>query len=123
MMNATPLQFGVLSAIGQISQLFQPHGTLVTKRRRKRKGVVLALQCDGRGIVLLYGVLLFIIPLRSPIDVFLLLFLLSVSHLAVAENAWIGWMLDLVLPGFRGRFFFCSVTISNARGYRRESCI
>jgi MFS family permease len=105
MLNATPFQFGILSAIGQISQIFQPLGALVTKRRRKRKGVVLALQGGGRSIVLLYGVLPFVALPGSPIDVFLFLFLLSVSLIAVAENAWIGWISDLVPPRFRGRFF------------------
>jgi MFS family permease len=105
MLNATPLQFGILSAIGQISQIFQPLGALVTKRRLKRKGVVLALQGGGRGIVMLYGVLPFVVLSGKPIDVFLFLFLISVSLLAVAENAWIGWISDLVPPRFRGRFF------------------
>jgi len=105
MLNATPFQFGILSAIGQISQIFQPLGALVTRKRRKRKGVVLALQGGGRGTLLLCGVLPFVALSWNPIDVFLLLFLLSVSLLAVADNAWIGWISDLVPPGFRGRFF------------------
>ena len=41
MLNATPLQFGILSAIGQVSQIFQPLGAILTRRRRKRKAVVL----------------------------------------------------------------------------------
>ncbi len=105
MLNATPFQFGILSAIGQVSQIFQPLGALVTRRRRKRKGVVLALQGSGRGTVLLYGALPFVILSGNLIHVFLFLFLLSVSLLAVADNAWIGWISDLLPSNFRGRFF------------------
>jgi len=105
MLNATPFHFGILSAIGQVSQIFQPLGALVTKRRRKRKGIVLGLQFSGRGIVLCYGVLPFLVLSDNAIHAFLLLFLLSVSLLAVAENAWIGWISDLVPLRGRGRFF------------------
>ena len=60
MLNATPLQFGILSAIGQVSQIFQPLGAVLTRRRRKRKTVVLSLQFSGRGLALCYGVLPFL---------------------------------------------------------------
>ena len=40
MLNAAPLHFAILAAIGQVSQIFQPLGAFVTKRRTKRKGVV-----------------------------------------------------------------------------------
>jgi len=108
MLNATPLQFGILSAIGQVSQIFQPLGAIITKRRRKRKGVVLTLQFIGYGIALLYGILPFVFFSGSTIRAFLLLFLLSVSLLSVANNAWIGWISDLVPLRVRGRFFSVS---------------
>jgi hypothetical protein len=52
MLNATPLHFSILSAIGQISQIFQPLGAYLTKRRTKRKNVVLTLLSIGYGIAL-----------------------------------------------------------------------
>jgi len=105
MLNATPLHFAILSAIGQVSQIFQPLGAFVTKRRTKRKGVVLTLQFIGCGIALFYGILPFIFSSGNMIRAFLLLFLLSVSLLSIASNAWIGWISDVVPLRVRGRFF------------------
>ena len=105
MLNATPIQFALLSAIGQVSQVFQPLGALVTKRRTKRKGVVLTLQFAGCGIALTYGILPFILSSVNAIRVFLVLLFLSVSLLSIAGNAWIGWISDVIPLRVRARFF------------------
>jgi MFS family permease len=105
MLNATPVHFAVLSAIGQVSQIFQPVGAFVTKRRTKRKGVVLALQFTGCGIVLCFGIVPFVFSTGNAILAFLLLFFISVSLLSIASNAWIGWITGVVPPRVRGRFF------------------
>jgi MFS family permease len=105
MLNATPIHFAILSAIGQVSQIFQPIGAFVTKRRTKRKGVVLTLQFIGCGIALCFGVLPFIFSSGNAIYAFLLLFFLSVSLLSIASNAWIGWITGIIPSRVRGRFF------------------
>jgi hypothetical protein len=105
MLNATPLQFGILSAIGQLSMIFQPVGAIITKRRLKRKPIVLPLQFGGRAIALLYGVLPFVLLKGNAMNIFLLLFLISISLQSVADNAWIGWISDLVPVSARGHFF------------------
>jgi len=105
MLNATPLHFAILAAIGQVSQIFQPLGAFVTKRRTKRKGVVLTLQFIGCGIVLCFGIIPFIFSAGNAIYALLLLSLLSVSILSIANNAWIGWITDVVPLRVRGRFF------------------
>lgn len=105
MLNAMPLHFAILSAIGQVSQIFQPLGAFVTKRRTKRKGVVLALQFIGCGIVLCFGIIPFVFSAGNAINALLLLSFLSVSILSIASNAWIGWITDVVPPRVRGRFF------------------
>ncbi len=105
MLNATPLHFAILSAIGQVSQIFQPLGVFVTQRRTKRKGVVLTLQFIGCGIVLCFGILPFVFSTGNAIHALLLLFFLSVSLLSIASNAWIGWITDVVPLTVRGRFF------------------
>lgn len=121
MLNATPLQFGILFAIGQVSQIFQPLGAVLTRRRRQRKAVVLSLQFSGRGLALLFGLLPFVFLSGDAVYVFLLLFLLSVSLLGMAENAWIGWISDLVPLRVRGRFFSirsqCLMFTAVAAGY------
>ena len=105
MLNATPLHFAILSAIGQVSQIFQPLGAFVTKRRTKRKGVVLALQFIGCGIVLCFGIIPSVFSSGNAIHALLLLSFLSVSILSIAGNAWIGWITDVVPLRVRGRFF------------------
>jgi MFS family permease len=105
MLNATPLHFAILSAIGQVSQIFQPLGAFVTKKRTKRKGVVLTLQFIGCVIVLCFGILPFVFSNEHAMHAFLLLFFLSVSLLAISSNAWIGWITEIVPPRVRGRFF------------------
>lgn len=105
MLNATPIHFAILSAIGQVSQIFQPVGAFVTKRRTKRKGVVLTLQFIGCGIALCFGILPFVFSTGNAIHAFLLLFFLSVSLLSIAGNAWIGWITGIIPPRVRGRFF------------------
>ncbi len=105
MLNATPLHFSILSAIGQISQIFQPLGAYLTKRRTKRKKVVLTLLSIGYGIALCFGILPFIFSDADAIHTLLILFFLSVSLLSIANNAWIGWITDIVPLRVRGRFF------------------
>jgi MFS family permease len=105
MLNATPLHFAILSATGQISQIFQLLGAFVTKRRKKRKGVVLTLQFIGCGIGLCFGIVPFVFSTGNAINAFLLLFFISVSLLSVASNAWIGWITDVIPLRVRGRFF------------------
>ena len=105
MLNATPLHFSILSAIGQISQIFQPLGAYLTKRRTKRKKVVLTLLSIGYGIALCFGILPFVFSDADAIHTFLLIFFLSVSLLSIANNAWIGWITDIVPLRVRGRFF------------------
>ena len=105
MLHATPLHFSLLAAIGQLSQIFQPIGAFLTRKRTTRKGVVLALQSLGYGIALCFGMLPFIFTDGNAIYAFLLLFFLSVSLLSVAGNAWIGWISGIIPLRIRGRFF------------------
>lgn len=105
MLNATPMQFAILSSISTISQLFQPFGVLITKKLKKRKNVLLFFQFLGCSISLFYGVLPFINLPDYKINIFLSLFFLSVSILSISGNIWIGWITDIVPLRFRGRFF------------------
>jgi MFS family permease len=105
MLNATPLHFSILAAIGQISQIFQPLGAYLTTKRRKRKNIVLTLLSAGYGITICFGILPFVFSDRDAIHSLLLLFFLVVSLLSIANNAWIGWITDIVPVRVRGRFF------------------
>jgi MFS family permease len=105
MIHATPFQFAILAAIGQISLIFQPLGAMITRRREKRKGTVLKLLFAGRGVALFFGIIPFVFPGSSAIWAFLLLLFLSVSLSAVANNAWIAWISNTIPVRMRGRFF------------------
>lgn len=105
MLNAAPIHFAILAATGQISQIFQPIGALVTKGRTKRKGVVLTLEFIGYCTAFCFGLVPYIFSEYNAIFAFLLLFFLSISLLSVANNAWIGWITGIVPLKVRGRFF------------------
>ncbi len=60
----------------------------------------------GRQFWLVPAALLFL-PLPLGIKLTLFLFAAAMGHmlLAVASNAWTGWMTDLIPPSVRGRYF------------------
>jgi hypothetical protein len=105
MLGATPLQFGLLSAIGQLSQVFQPLGVAITRKMTSRKGAVVALVAAGRAIAFAYGLLPFLLSAQAAVWAFLPLFLIATSLQAIGGNAWIGWISDIIPMEVRGRFF------------------
>ncbi|MGQ9706356.1 MAG: MFS transporter [bacterium] len=105
LLGATPFHFGVLSAIGQLSQVFQPLGVAITKNLTTRKGVVIRFISSGRALTLLFGLLPFIFPSQKAIWAFLFLFFISTSLQAVGANAWVAWIADMIPLRIRGRFW------------------
>lgn len=104
-LGAGPVHFGLLAAMGQLSQLFQPLGLRLTRNAPSRRRVILALLYPARALLLLLLPLPFLLPHRAALWAFLGLFLLSASLQAVALNAWTAWVSDTVPLRFRGRFF------------------
>ncbi len=104
LLGAQPFQYGVLFAIGQLSQVFQLLGIAVTRRLRARKKAVITLAALGRGLTPLYG-LLPLIGGAASMNSFLFAFFVATSLLAVSSNAWMGWIGDMVPTRIRGRFF------------------
>ncbi|MGC8874688.1 MAG: MFS transporter, partial [Chloroflexia bacterium] len=105
MLQATPMQFGLFSAIGQLSQLFQLLGAAFTWKRSSRKGAVIGLAAAGRALSGLFGLLPVLLPREQAMWTFLLLYFLATSAGAAAGNGWIAWISDLVPLERRGRFF------------------
>ncbi len=105
LLGATPFQFGVLGAIGQLSQIFQPVGVILTRKRVERKPITLALLTAGRLLIIPFGLLPFLFSDSVAIWMFLGLFMLGSSLSAVGVNTWIAWISDLVPLRIRGRFF------------------
>lgn len=105
LLSASPIGFGILAAIGQISQLFQPLGAALTQMKTSRKGIVLKLVAAGRFLAFFYGFLPLLFPSAMRIWIFLLLFFFSASLQAAGGNAWVAWISDMVPLRYRGRFF------------------
>jgi len=105
LLNATPFHFGVLSAIGQFSQLFQPLGSVITKRLDSRKSKTVKYAFAGRFLILLLPVIPFFFSGSTAIYIFLTVCLFSTVLQAISGNMWIAWISDLIPLRFRGRFF------------------
>ena len=105
MMHATPFQFGILTSIGQLSQLFQPLASVITKNLESRKNTTVNYALTGRFLTLLIPVIPFVFEGNTAMLVFLSVCFLSTVLQAISGNMWIAWISDLVPLRFRGRFF------------------
>ncbi len=105
LLKATPLHFGILSAIGQLAQVFQVLGVAVSRRMTSRKRATLWTSGLGRALALGYGFLFFLLPPQIAVWVFLVLLALSTSFQAVGGNLWVAWIADMIPLAIRGRFF------------------
>jgi len=105
LLGAGPLQLGLLAAIGQFSLLFQPLGTLLTRRRRSRRGTVVAWAATSRLLVLGFGLGALFLPAPAALALFMVLLLVSAVTQAVSANVWVAWISDLIPKPIRGRFF------------------
>jgi MFS family permease len=105
LLGAGPVHFGLLSAAGQISLLFQPLGVAITHRKSFRKKTVILLAAAGRILAPLFGVIPFLFTGGSSLGIFLALYMFSAVFLALSANIWIGWINDTVPRRLRGRFF------------------
>ncbi len=105
LLGATPFQFGVLAAIGQLSQVFQLLGVAISRKLTSRKGAVIRLSSLGRALALFYGVLPLLLPAEAAIVCFLLLYFVSTSLQAASANLWVAWISDMIPLSMRGRFF------------------
>jgi len=103
-LGATPFHFGVLGAIGQLSQIFQPIGVIQIRKRSERKRITLGLLSFGRLTVVLFGIMPLLFPSSIAIWIFLALFMVSSSFNAIGTNTWITWISDLIPLRIRGRF-------------------
>lgn len=104
-LNASPFHFGVLSAIGQFSQVFQPLGSIITKKLVSRKSKTIRYAFAGRFLTMLLAVIPFVFNGNSAIYLFLAVCLISTILQSISGNMWIAWISDLVPLRFRGRFF------------------
>ncbi len=105
MLGASPVHFGILSAIGQFAQALQPLGVAITKRRTQRKPIILSLTSAGRAMAPLLGIIPLLFAAGTALPMVLGAYLLYSALLAVSANMWMGWIADMVPRKMRGRFF------------------
>ncbi len=104
-LGASPLQFSILSSLGQLSAVFQPLGVALMHRLRKRRRVCIAVTAVGRFLSFFIGAALLFEDPQNGIAFVLGLLFLSAGLQAVGGNIWIAWVSDLIPIGIRGRFF------------------
>jgi MFS family permease len=105
LLGATPVHFSVLSALGQLSAVFQPLGVALMHRLKKRKKVTVVVTAVGRFLTFFIGAALLFHSHSQGIIFVLGLLFVSQALQAIGGNIWIGWMSDLIPIGIRGRFF------------------
>ncbi|MDP2173279.1 MAG: MFS transporter [Candidatus Cloacimonadaceae bacterium] len=104
-LGASPLQFSLLSALGQVSAVFQPLGVALTHRLKRRKGACIAITAVGRFFTFFLGLALLFPSGSQGIWFLLSLLFISAGLQATGANIWIAWMSDMIPLSIRGRFF------------------
>lgn len=105
LLGATPLQYSLLSALGQISALWQPLGVAFSHHISQRKWLCVWITALGRVLTLFLGLALCFPNFRHGIWYILTLLFFSAGFQATGANIWIAWVSDLIPLRIRGRFF------------------
>lgn len=105
MLGASSIQFGILSATGQIFLVLMPLGILVTRKLTLHKSATVGWAVAGRALTPLLGLIPLFFSDRISLTAVLAVFALSTALLAVSANIWAGWMARMVPLRVRGRFF------------------
>lgn len=105
LLQATPLHFSLLVAIGQSSQLFQALGVIISRRLSHRKGTTIITAAAGRSLTFLTGFVIFLFPPEVAIWVLLCILAVSAALQTTSANLWIAWTSDMIPERIRGRFF------------------
>ncbi len=105
MLGASPLQYSLLSAIGQISAIWQPLGVAFSQYISQRKWACVWLTFPGRFLTLFLGLALLFPHREQGIWYILCLLFFSAGFQSIGANIWIAWISDLIPLKIRGRFF------------------
>ncbi len=103
-LGANPLQYSLLSAISQVSALWQPLGFVLSHKLSARKWVCIWTTFIGRFLTLFLGLALLFPNNQDGIWFVLVLLFFSAGFQAVGANIWIAWVSDLIPLSIRGRF-------------------
>jgi MFS family permease len=104
-LGASPMQYSILSALGQVSAIWQPLGVAITHHLKQRKMACVWITAVGRFLTFfLFLALLFPVQQHGIWFVLTLMFF-SAGFQAMGANIWIAWVSDLIPLSIRGRFF------------------
>jgi len=117
LLNATNIQFSLLSAIAQICQFFQLYAVLHNQKVESRKKPCVLFAFWGRLLCLFIGFSFVITNPKVAFLFFLVLLFTSVALQTVSNNMWIAWMSDLIPKRIRGRFFSRRMQIHLVSGF------
>ena len=113
LLGARDFELGVMGALPFVGQLFQFVGAYLEERLGERKWLVLYTALASRALWALIAALPFMAFLgTTQLAVFLLVLALSQALIGITGNAWTSWMIDLVPPRERGRYFGTRNTVA-----------
>ncbi|MGL4853718.1 MAG: MFS transporter [Lentisphaeria bacterium] len=104
-LGASNFQFSLLTAMGQLSNIFQPLGIIVACNIRNRKQSVILFMLAGRILPFFFGFIGILANCSWSVPFFLILFFICTALQAIANNLWIAWIANDVPLYMRGRFF------------------
>lgn len=104
-LGASPLHYSLLSALGQVSAVFQPLGVAIMHKLKRRKPACIWITALGRVLTLFLGLSLLFPDSTNGIWFVLVLLFFSAGFQATGANIWIAWVSDLIPLRIRGRFF------------------
>ena len=106
LLNASPLHFSLISAISQLSQLFQLSGYLISRKSASRKSKCVWYAFWGRLLNIFLLIPVIINPSPMAIILFLSVLMVSAALQNISGNMWTAWIADEIPLKIRGRFFF-----------------
>lgn len=104
-LGASPMHYSLLSALGQVSAVWQPLGVAFTHHLKQRKMACVWITAIGRFLTFFLGLSLLFPVQQHGIWVALVLLFFSAGFQAMGANIWIAWVSDLIPLSIRGRFF------------------
>jgi hypothetical protein len=105
LLQASPIHFSLISAIGQFAQVFQLLGVVVSRRFTARKRITVITAGVGRFLTFFLGLGLVMATPAKGMALLLGLLLASSAILSMSGNIWIAWIADSIPLSIRGRFF------------------
>ena len=104
-LNATPMQFSLLSGIAQFSLFFQLYAVRHNENVSNRKQPCIRFAMIGRMLVVMLGICFALANRELALYCFLGILFVSAVFKTISGNMWVAWISDLIPKKVRGRFF------------------